>query len=138
MHKVGDTSPAYGSRKYWYNAISDPGSKQMIHLKTLMLSLPYFDRVPDQSIIYSDQGKRYDYIVATRGTNYALVYTYNGRNFKLKMGKIEGEKVNAYWYNPRNGDKELLGAFNNTGVKEFDPPGEKKDGNDWVLILQKA
>lgn len=138
MHKAVDTSPDFGSRKYWHDAINDPGAKQMIHLITLMISVPYFERVPDQSLINGEQGKRYDYIAATRGVNYALVYTYNGRNFKINMGKIAGEKVNAYWYNPRNGNKQLLGAFNNTGVIEFDSPGEKKDGNDWVLILQKA
>jgi hypothetical protein len=33
---------------------------------------------------------------------------------------------------------QLIGKFDNKGTMEFDPPGEKKDGNDWVLILQKA
>jgi hypothetical protein len=54
------------------------------------------------------------------------------------MGKVSGETVNGYWYNPRNGNTQLIGKFANKAVVEFDPPGEKKDGIDWVLILQEA
>jgi hypothetical protein len=110
----------------------------MIYLKKLMLSWPYFERVPDQSLINGEQGERYDHLAATRGKDYAFIYTYNGRNFKVNMGKISGEQVRSYWYNPRNGNVQLIGKFDNKGTMEFDPPGEKKDGNDWVLILQKA
>lgn len=138
MHKPGDSTPAYGSKKYWKDAINDPGAQQMIHLKKLMVSKPYFERVPDQSLINGDQGERYDYIVATRGKEYALIYTYNGRNFSVNMGKIAGERTSASWYNPRNGSTHSAGTLNNSGVIEFDPPGEKKDGNDWILVLQKA
>jgi hypothetical protein len=102
-----------------------------------MLSWPYFERVPDQSLINGENGERYDYIAATRGKDYAFVYTYNGRNFKINMGKIRGEQVRAYWYNPRTGKGQVIGKFENKGVVEFNPPGEKKDGNDWVLILVK-
>lgn len=138
MHKPGDTSPAYGSQRYWYEAIDDKGAREMIHLKRLMLSWPYFERGPDQTLINGGQGERYDHLVATKGKDYAFVYTYNGRNFSVNMGKIAGDKVRGYWYNPRNGNTQLIGSFDNRGVKEFDPPGKKKDGNDWVLILQKA
>ena len=138
MHKPGDTTPAYGSKRYWYDAINDPGAKEMIYLKRLMISWPYFERVPDQSLVNGTNGQRYDYIAATRGKDYAFLYVYNGRQFSVNMGKIAGDKVRGYWYNPRNGNTQLIGSFDNKGVQEFDPPGEKKDGNDWVLILQKA
>lgn len=138
MHKPNNPIPDYGPRSYWDQAIDAPGAGQMIYLKRLMLSWPYFERVPDQSLINGEQGERYDYIAATRGKDYAFVYTWNGRNFKINMGKINGEYVRGYWYNPRNGNTQLIGKFKNTGVKEFDPPGKKKNGNDWILILQKA
>jgi hypothetical protein len=54
------------------------------------------------------------------------------------MDKITGEKVKAWWYNPRNGEVEFLGYFENKGVTHFDPPGSKKEGNDWVLVLDDA
>jgi hypothetical protein len=96
MHRPDqNVKPDYGSNQYWFDAINDPGASQMIYLKKLMLSWPYFERVPDQSLINGENGERYDYIAATRGKDYAFVYTYNGRNFKINMGKIRGEQVRA-------------------------------------------
>lgn len=101
-----------------------------------MLSKPYFDRVPDQSLV-ADQGEKYNYIAATRGENYAFFYDYTGRLFSVNMGKIAGSKVKATWYNPKDGSKTSIGSFVNKGVQRFDPPGEEAEGNDWVLILEK-
>ncbi len=136
MHKPTDQGSAYGSKKYWYDAINDSGANQMVHLKNLMLSKPYYNRIPDQSLIASTQGKQYDYLVATRGNNYAFIYTYSGKDFKVNMGKIEGANVKATWYSPKDGSKKLIGTFSNKGVKSFNPPGEAAEGNDWVLILE--
>jgi hypothetical protein len=138
MHKPGDLSPAYGSKKFWTDAITDTGASQMIYLKRLMISKPYFQRIPDQTIVSNGEARRYDYIVATRGNDYAFLYTYNGRNFTVNMEKFYEGKVKAYWYNPRNGSTQLVRTIDRTDFVEFDPPGEKKEGNDWVLILQKA
>jgi hypothetical protein len=91
--------------------------------------------VPNQSIILN-QGNRYEYLAATTGKNFALVYTFTGRNIQLKMGVIAGESVTASWYNPRNGQLQLIGNFKNSGSHEFDPPGITKEGNDWVLVLK--
>jgi hypothetical protein len=52
------------------------------------------------------------------------------------MGKIPGQKVKASWYSPRDGSKKLIGNILNKGIAKFDPPGEEKEGNDWVLILE--
>jgi hypothetical protein len=108
----------------------------MNYLKKLILSKPYFERVPDQSLIAGEQGAKYNYLAATRGNDYAFIYDYTGRKFKVNMGKIKGEKVKASWYNPRDGNTESIGEFANKGVQEFDPPRDEKEGNDWVLILE--
>ncbi len=126
---------AYGAKIRWKPALNEPGAQQMVHLKDLMLSRSFFNRVPDQSLIAKDQGEKYEYLVATRGTNYAFIYTYTGRNIPVAMGKIEGEKVKASWFDPRTGEIKEFGTFDNKGVVEFDPPGEHENGNDWVLIL---
>ncbi|GGH49397.1 hypothetical protein GCM10007423_51350 [Dyadobacter endophyticus] len=120
----------------WEEAIDDPGAGQMIHLKNLMHSKPYFERVPDQSLL-AENGERYDRLLATRGKDYALIYTWNGRDMKINMGKIGGAKLNASWYDPRTGQTRVLGKVTNRGIKTFDPPGEVRNGNDWVLVLEK-
>ncbi len=126
---------AYFNRKLWDVALNDPGAGQMQHLKNLILSLPFFERIPDQTLIASNQGEKYDRIIATRGETYALLYTYNGREFTVNMGKIAGETVQATWFDPRTGQEQTIGDFPNIGVQSFDPPGEITNGNDWVLIL---
>ncbi|MFO7670321.1 MAG: glycoside hydrolase family 140 protein [Bacteroidales bacterium] len=136
MNKPGDERPSYGVKNYWYEAIDDGGAKEMIHLKNLILSKSFFDRVPDQSIIAGEQGEKYDYIVSTKGRDYALVYTCNGRDMEITMGKIAGSNVKANWFNPRTGETSALGEFENSGVKSFDPPGDVEEGNDWVLVLE--
>ncbi|OXB07426.1 glycoside hydrolase family 140 protein [Flavobacterium pectinovorum] len=134
MFRKGD-KPAYGNKELWNSAINAPGAGQMVYIKKLMLSFPYLERIPDQTLI-TNQGEKYDYLVATKGEKYALIYTYNGRKMILNMGKIAGDKVNASWYNPRNGKETKIGIIENKGTKEFQPLGDKKDGNDWVLILR--
>jgi hypothetical protein len=132
--KQGDRKGAYGARKYWNEAIDDPGAGQMRFLKDLMLSRPYFERIPDQSII-ANQGTRYDHLAATRGIDYAFIYTYNGRDMKIVMNKLSGKKIKASWFNPGDGSISKIGVFDNEGILDFDPPGDKQDGNDRVLVL---
>lgn len=138
FHKPSDKGSAYGSKKYWYNAMNDEGAREMVYLKKLMLSKSYFDRVPDQSLMVGEQGEKYNYIAATRGNDYAFIYDYSGKPFEVRMGKIIGSNVKASWYSPKNGSKKSIGTFVNKGFRKFDPPGEQKDGNDWVLILESV
>ncbi|WP_420151119.1 glycoside hydrolase family 140 protein [Spirosoma sp.] len=136
FYKQGDKKSSFGAIDDWTKAIDAPGAGQMIHLKNLILAHSFFDRVPDQSLI-ANQGERYDYLVASRGPDYALIYTYTGRNIKLNMGKLEGDNVTASWFSPRDGKTTAIGDVANTGVQEFNPPAEPKNGNDWVLVIQK-
>jgi hypothetical protein len=136
MHNPKDKAiGAYGSRGYWYNSINDPGAQQMVYLKKLMLSRPYLERVPDQSLIADGQGVKYNRLIATRGKNYAFVYTYTGRDMDINTMSLQGSKIKASWYNPRNGIITAIGTFNKSKITKFNPPGEPANGNDWVLIL---
>lgn len=136
MHKPYDKDGAYGVKKFWYEALNDTGAAQMKHLKNLMLKYPYFERLPDQTIVVGDKEKKYNRIIATRGKNYFLVYTYTGRTFKVDLDKIDGTKINTYWFNTRNGESEFLKKYNKKGIVEFNPPGEPDNGNDWLLIIE--
>jgi hypothetical protein len=135
MHFYDDPNASYGVKDAWYHAIEDPGAGQMQYLKKLMLSRSYFDRVPDQSLIAGDEGERYNRLLATRGERYALIYTYTGRNMAVNMGKIAGAKLKASWYDPRTGKYINIGTYDNKGTVTFNPPGEPRSGNDWVLVL---
>jgi hypothetical protein len=138
MYKPGGGRGAFGVRNYWYEAIDEPGSGQMQYLKRLMLSRPFFERVPDQSAIAGENGVRYDYIMATRGNSYLFAYTYTGRPFEVRMGTISGKQVRAWWYDPGTGSARQIGTYPNTGLRTFTPPGTPARGNDWVLVLDDS
>lgn len=113
-----------------------PGATQMQYLKKLMLGKSYLDRVPDQSLV-PDNGEKYERVLATRGKNYAMFYTYNGRAFKVQNSQLKLYPSKASWFNPRNGEQVGIPEFSLASNKAFNPPGEPKNGNDWVLVLEK-
>lgn len=120
----------------WFEAINAPGGNQMMHIRTLMESRPMLDRVPDQSLVkYAYEGA--DRIQATRGKDYAFIYSTTGKPITVNMGKISGKEVKATWYDPRTGVSTRIGKFTNSGFKLFTPPSSGRD-NDWVLILDDA
>ena len=135
FHRPGTDQGAYGPRKSWSEAIQDPGSGEMRFLKLLMLSRPFFERVPDQNLVAGQNGTRHDFVVATRGAGYLLAYTYSGKPFRIRMGVITGREVQAWWYSPRDGSVHKAGKFTNQGERTFTPSGRPGDGNDWVLVL---
>ena len=82
----------------------------------------------------------------------ALHASANGRNIRLRMDRLAAPFVDAFWFNPRNGqwrvgDSELADQIAFMGsipsgpaapVQEFDPPDLVGEGNDWVLVLTTA
>ena len=137
FHKKNDIESAYGVKDNWDVALNATGASQMKYLKQLMLSRPYFDRIPAQDLIAGRQGERYDYLAATKGRDYAFIYTCNGNTMNIDLGKLHLNRIRAKWYNPRNGQYTKIGNYKAEGIKPFYPPDGKSKGNDWVLILDR-
>lgn len=131
--------PISWAHRYWYESLDLWGAGDMQHVKRLMLSRPYFTRIPDQSLLASDVGTDDEHCRATRDAEgrYAFVYTPLGRKVSVHLDKLSGAKVRAWWYDPRHGMAEEIGVFDNQGTREFTPPIHGK-GNDWVLVLDDA
>mgnify|MGYP000873169467 CR=1 FL=1 len=125
---------AYGAKEPWYDALNNPGFNQMKYLKNLMLTFPFFERIPDQSIIAGTNGERYDRAIATRGKDYLMVYNYTGRPMKVDFSKISGAKKNAWWYTTKDGKLEYIGEFEN-GIHNFQHDSGYSSGNDHILIV---
>ena len=129
----------------WTEAFDEPGAAQVGIGRRLIESRPFLTRVPDDSILVPTEyptlipGAGTRRFVATRDSSgsYAMVYAPVGRAFKVRMEKITGVKVKAWWFNPRDGSAKLIGEFRNTGERNFTPPtpGELLD---WVLVLDDA
>ena len=121
-----------GDVKAWYQGLKDPGFNQMQYLKRLILSFPYFERVPDQSVVL-ENGEKYNRLIATRGNDYLLVYNYNNNNMKLDLTKISGAKKNVWWMTAATGQLKYLGEFDNK-VLTFRYHPQSARVEDGVLI----
>ena len=150
----------------WHDHLSAPGAQQIHSIFNLMALInkeSLMTLVPDQSMIGNKEGELNnqtfggDRIQAMRDGigSIALFYTMNGREISVRMEKLNGPTMKAWWYNPRTSKflvdgKELEEKSDDTAFasaivsganaenRRFMPPGTVRNGNDWVLILEKA
>ncbi|RYF54487.1 MAG: DUF4038 domain-containing protein, partial [Cytophagaceae bacterium] len=95
--RLGVNSP----HLFWPEAMELPAANQMKFVRRLLESRPLLDRVPDQSMIIENAYPPAERIQATRGKDYAFVYTAAGKPFTVKLGTLSGNRLAAYWFNPR-------------------------------------
>ncbi|WP_266364675.1 glycoside hydrolase family 140 protein [Tellurirhabdus rosea] len=129
--------PVNGPHMAWHEALELPAANQMRAVRSLMESRPMEERVPDQSLLVEASNGPADRIQATRGKDYAFIYSAAGRPFTVNMGKIGGREVIANWFDPRTGKTQPAGTFANTGQQKFAPP-RSGYGQDWVLMLDNS
>jgi hypothetical protein len=131
--------PILRATTYWYDSLNAPSAIQMGYLRKLMESRPVLPRVPDQKMLASDPGTGPEHIRATRSSDgsYAFVYMPTGKPVSIHMDRISGERVTAWWFNPRAGTAQVVATFPHNGTRSFMPPSHG-DGRDWVLVLDDA
>jgi hypothetical protein len=129
----------------WSEALEQPGARQMRHGRALLESRPFLTRVPDPDVIVAGAvptampgAGRYRF-VATRAADgaYAMVYAPVGRPFAVRLDRVSGEKIRAWWFNPRDGSAMPIGEFPAVGERLFSPP-DAGEMLDWVLVLDDA
>jgi hypothetical protein len=130
---------------FWREALDRAGAGQMIHGRRLMESRPMLTRVPDDELLVPTAppsvvpGAGRGRFAATRAEDgcYAMIYVPVGRNFTVRMEKLAGPQVRAWWFDPRTGEAVPAGEFINSGEREFVPPAPGEE-LDWVLVLDQA
>jgi hypothetical protein len=129
----------------WRDALQEPGGIQMQHGRRLMESRPWETFVPDNDVIVTSDvptnepgAGRYRF-VATRAADgsCAMVYAPAGRKFTVRLDKVTGSTIRAWWYNPRTGVATELGTMNNSGTETFTPE-HLGEALDCVLVLDDA
>jgi len=131
--------PGWGAGLPWRESLKLPGSSQVQYLRYLIESRPMLDRIPDQSLLAEADLPVLERVEATRAEDgsYAFIYTADGKPFQVQTSKLSGEKLVAWWYDPRNGKVKRFGSFIKTDTREFSPPSSGI-GHDWVLVLDDA
>jgi len=122
----------------WVNALYRPAGRQMVFLRRLIESRPFFSRIPDQDLIVVPDGKGGQHLQATRGEDgsYAFIYfPENDQSATINLIRLRGEILRAWWYDPRTGVATLIGDIDKKDMREFRSP---PNGPDWVLVLDNA
>ncbi len=124
----------------WQAALDSQGSRDMVYVKALFSSRPWYHLVPDQKheVITAGLGEftGLDYLAAARTTDGGTVIAYmpTARTVTADLSRVCARAVQAWWYNPRTGEAEPAGEFTARGLREFAPPG----AGDWALVLDDA
>lgn len=121
----------------WQEAICRPGAAQLIHLRNLMLSRPYFERIPADDLILDGQGEAGEHITATRHQDgsYLMVYLPNpDQSVRLALTSLRFP-MQYGWYDPRNGKWYPKGLVPSLESAQFRSP---IGGPDWVLVLDST
>ncbi|MBN2773916.1 MAG: DUF4038 domain-containing protein, partial [Prolixibacteraceae bacterium] len=126
--------PVGNARNTWYDDLDLPGAWDMIHVRNLMESRPMTERIPFQEIVKNNYVPETDYIVATRGKDYIMVYIPTGWGASLDLNLCGWSEAKTWWYNCRTGETINSGIVKTNHVKTFKPESGGR-GNDWVLVL---
>ena len=124
----------------WQAAMDAAGSQDMVRLKALFTSRPWYDLVPDQKheVVVDGLGEFHglDYLAAARTNDGGTVIAYlpNARSFTVDLSKVAGTSALGWWYNPRTGKADSAGKFATGAKQKFTPPSD----GDWVLVLDDA
>jgi hypothetical protein len=140
-----DRNPVNNPLMPWFEAISQPGAAQMQYGRRLIESRPFLTRIPDDSLIVVDRvptsvpGSGTRRFVGTRDESgtYAMIYAPIGRSFEVDLGKLNAQRIKAWWFNPRDGRATPAGEYENAGEQAFTPP-DAGELLDWVLVLDDA
>jgi hypothetical protein len=125
------------------NLLTLPESGSLRHLKNLMLSRPFFSRIPDPAMVEMDLSSPPS---ATRDStgHYAFVYFDGpGKTQQILASRLSGNRLRAWWYSPADGrTHDMNGSKSERPFAEI----EKTDwtfkspasGRDWILVLDDA
>ncbi len=144
--------PVAYARHTWQESLDLPGAFQMRHLKNLILSRPFFSRIPDQSLLLvtgqkliASDDKGSNHVQVTRDgssgkmdATYIMAYTPVGQGVHINTAVIGGKRLCVWWYDPRNGAAIPQGEYDNKGsfAAEWSKlPWHQGAGPDWVLVI---
>jgi len=132
--------PIWGFNPGWESAMDATGSQDMVRVKTLFTSRPWYELVPDEKheVVVDGLGEfnGLDYLAAarTRDSGTVIAYLPTARAFTVDLSKATGTAAQAWWYNPRTGKADASGKFATGSKQKFTPPAE----GDWVLVVDDA
>jgi hypothetical protein len=128
-----------GQRGNWREALSAEGGTQMRHVRALVESRPFADRIADPRLVLGEPTKGLDYVAAVRAVDgsYAMIYLSAGKPVRVDLTGLAAKRLRAWWFDPRTGAAQPAGEFPAEAERGFGPPTTAA-GLDWVLVVDDA
>jgi hypothetical protein len=133
----------------WREALDRPASQQMLYVRRLVESRPFFDSVPDQ-MMTTIMNNFLDIRVQVRraiGGEFAFAYlTCGGVALIRNLDHLCGPQINVWWFSPRDGKiydgtgqvtSKPFQSLPAAGQHTFTAPSQGPD-HDWVLVLDSS
>ncbi|HYG34953.1 MAG TPA: putative collagen-binding domain-containing protein, partial [Clostridia bacterium] len=98
---------------------------------------PWWKLVPDVANTVATAGRGpfatndYATTALASDSSFAISYLPTKRKLTIDLAKISGQKVAAWWFNPRTGTATSAGSFSEKRSHTFEP----REEGDWVLVL---
>ncbi|TVZ17072.1 DUF4038 domain-containing protein [Maribacter sp. MAR_2009_72] len=123
----------YNCGYIWKQALEFPAAKQLTSInKQFLLEHNWQNWVPNGNIISGvGQGESLKTAVTSTTKDMALVYFSN--NSVCEVSNILPKNATAYWFYPRNGEREPIKNFNASESRNMLPPSGWEDA---ILVLR--
>jgi len=122
----------------WIDGLFRPGGRQMVFLRRLIESRPFFARISDPAMVDNPSPAPAMHIEACRDRegSYAFVYfPESAQEATIDLAPLGEGTLHAWWCDPRTGFPHDLGAVPGGTRRKFKSPSY---GPDWVLVLDRA
>ena len=129
FYSPGDTECSYDAREFWQEGIELPGGRQMGYLYELMNSVDFVSGKHDDSLVSNEGYEKHDRITAFSGKDFALIYNYSGRPFRINAKHFEA----AEWFDPASGERAKADIDPSA---EIIPPRNSVGETDMVLVIR--
>jgi hypothetical protein len=127
--------PVWRFGEGWQSALDWQGSCDASIMKKLVDSRNWYKLVPDleHKVLFEGYGSAENYVSAAMAGNGEtfIAYIPKGDAVFVDMQQMSGNRLAAWWFNPRNGLAQKAGEYSEKNKTHFTPP----DSNDWVLII---
>jgi len=129
-----DRMPVSFARTEWQRALDYPGAFQMGYLRRLFESLPWKKLVTGTTKILNSDPQSFQVVRYSEDNRFLLAYTADGSSISPDLKILNAAQVNAFWFNPRDGRRELIGRFETNQSQIFTPLSRGR-GSDWLLLV---
>jgi hypothetical protein len=134
-------APAIQANVPWFEALDDPGARQMGLMRRFFEAHGFELLVPDSTLIVDGPTRGPGRIRALRATDGSrvIVYSPHGEPFTLDESAVTATYTKQSWFDPRYGASYEFRVSPRAGdaqtFQTFTPPNSGR-GRDWVLVIE--